>query len=135
MLASLDAPESLLNTLAVIDGAGEPITPTEIGERTLKSSGTMTGTLDQLEHRGWIRRIPNTEDRRSLLIEITDDGQAVVDRFLPGIRALEQSVLADLDPSEMQTLLDLLAKVLQGAARVAAEPPIPLEGRRVRTRR
>jgi hypothetical protein len=31
---------------------------------------------DLLEHRGWIRRIPNPDDRRSTLIEITPDGRA-----------------------------------------------------------
>ena len=37
----------------------------------LVASATMTATLDLLERRGWIRRIPNPGDRRSVLIEIT----------------------------------------------------------------
>ena len=50
----------------------------------------MTATLDLLEHRGWIRRIPNPDDRRSTLIEITPDGRAAADQLLPGIRTLEK---------------------------------------------
>ena len=68
MLATFDVPQSVLNSLAVIEGAERTLTPSEISERTLTSSGTMTGTLDALEYNGWIRRIPNPDDRRSVLI-------------------------------------------------------------------
>jgi len=132
MAASLEANQNTLNTLAVIDGAGEPLTPTQIGERVFSSSATTTGTLDALERRGWIRRLPNPDDRRSVLIEITDEGRATADEFLPGIRVLERAVLAQLTDRERATLMKLLAKVLDGIAAAAAEPPTPLTGRRVR---
>ena len=135
MLATFDVPQSVLNSLAVVEGAERTLTPSEISERTLTSSGTMTGTLDALEYNGWIRRIPNPDDRRSVLIEITDDGQAVADQFLPGIRRVERALLAELTSAELATLLKLLAKVLRGAATVAANEPIPLEGRRKRPKR
>lgn len=135
MLASFGVPQNVLNSLAIIDGADTPLTPSQIGERTFTSSATMTSTLDTLEYLGWVRRNPNPEDRRSVLIEITDDGQAVADRFLPGIRAIERDVLAELTDTERKTMLELLAKVLRGAARAAAADPIPLEGRRNRPTR
>ena len=135
MVASFEAPQNVLNALAVIEGAEHPLTPSDVSERTLTSTATMTGTLDALERRGWIRRVPNPEDRRSLFIEITDDGQAVADRLLPGIRRLEKAMLSELTPSERTKLLALLAKVLKGTAAVAAAEPIPLDGRRQRTTR
>ncbi len=134
MLASFGEPQSVLNSLAVIDGAETALTPSQIGERTLTSSGTMTGTLDALEYNGWVQRIPNPDDRRSVLIEITDEGKAIADRFLPGIRRLEKALLAELTSAERSTLLKLLAKALGSAASVAAADPIPLEGRRNRLR-
>lgn len=135
MTASFGVAQSVLNSLAVIDGAGRALTPSEIGERTYTSSGTMTGTLDTLEYAGWIRRVPNPDDRRSVLIEITDEGKAIADRFLPGIRKIEKAVIADLTATERSTLLKLLGKVLSAAARVAEADPIPLEGRRNRPKR
>jgi DNA-binding MarR family transcriptional regulator len=135
MLASFGESQSALNSLAVIDGADVPLTPSQIAERTLSSSATMTGTLDTLEYRGWVRRVPNPGDRRSLLIEITDDGKAVANRLLPGIRKLEQAVLDELTTTERATLLKLLTKVLRGATKVAEAEPIPLEGRRKRPTR
>jgi hypothetical protein len=95
----------------------------------------MTATLDLLEHRGWIRRIPNPADRRSTLIEITPDGRATADQLLPGIRAVEKSILSALTPGERAQLLDMLAKILARAAEVAAGQPEPPSGPRNRPAR
>jgi DNA-binding MarR family transcriptional regulator len=128
-------PQAAATALAVIDGAGVPLTPSQVSERMLIASATMTATLDLLEHRGWIRRAANPSDRRSTLIEITSDGKAATDQLLPGIRALEKSILSALSLDERARLLDLLAKVLARAAEVAAAPPGPLSGQRIRPAR
>ena len=130
--ASIGLNQAATNTLAVIEGADEPLTPSEISDRTLISSATMTSTLDRLERRGLVRRLPNPEDRRSVLVEVTEDGQEVCDRFLPGIHRVEREVMSALSPTERDKLMVLLGKVLEGAAGVAADEPIPLEGHRVR---
>ena len=132
MQASFGVPETVLQCLAVIDGAGRPLTPSEISERTFRSSATMTSLLDALEREGWARRIPNPDDRRSVLVEITDEGKALADRFLPGVRKVERVVVEDLTAAERSKLMATLAKILAATARVSAEDPIPFEGRRNR---
>jgi len=133
--AALDVPQAAATALAVIDGASSPLTPSEIGDRMLVASATMTSTLDLLEHRGWIVRRPNPDDRRSVLIEITADGHAVTDRMLPGIRQIELNAMSALTPAERHHLLELLSRVLDRVAGLAEQPPQPLEGRRVRPSR
>ena len=133
--ATFGVPQAAATALAVIDGAGEPLTPSQVSDRVLVASATMTATLDLLEHRGWIRRIPNPADRRSVLIEITTEGRDTADQMLPGIRAVEKSILSALTPGERDHLLDLLAKILTRTAGVAADPPEPHAGRRVRPAR
>ena len=128
-------PHPAATALAVIDGAGEPLTPSQVSDRVLVASATMTATLDLLERRGWIRRIPNPADRRSVLIEITPDGRATADQLLPGIRAVEQSILSALTPAERAQLLHMLAKILARTADVAAGQPEPLGGQRNRPTR
>jgi DNA-binding MarR family transcriptional regulator len=128
-------PQAAATALAVIDGAGEPLTPSQVSDRVLVPSATMTATLDVLERRGWIRRVPNPDDRRSTLIEITPDGRAVADQLLPGIRTLERTVLSVLAPAERTQLLDMLAKILASAADVATGQPEPLVGQRIRPAR
>ena len=124
--------QAAATALAVIDGAGTPLTPSQVADRVLIASATMTATLDLLERRGWIRRVPNPADRRSVLIEITPDGRAIADQLLPGIRKLERSILSALTPGERAHLLEMLAKILARAAEVAAGPPEPLHGQRNR---
>ena len=124
--------QAAATALAVIDGAGAPLTPSQVADRVLIASATMTATLDLLERRGWIRRVPNPADRRSVLIEITPEGRATTDQLLPGIRTVEQGILSALTHDERAHLLDLLAKILTRTAEVAAEPPEPLHGQRNR---
>jgi DNA-binding MarR family transcriptional regulator len=133
---TFDMPQAAATALAVIDGAGEPLTPSQVSDRVLIASATMTATLDLLEQRGWIRRIPNPADRRSVLVEITPTGRETTDQLLPGIRSLERGILSALTRDERAQLLDMLAKVLTRAADVAGEPqPEPLSGPRVRPAR
>ena len=132
---TFDMPQAAATALAVIDGAHAPLTPSQVSDRVLVASATMTATLDLLEHRGWIRRIPNPGDRRSVLIEITPDGRATADQLLPGIRHIERNILSALSQDERACLLDLLSKVLARTADVAAEHPEPLSGQRIRPAR
>ena len=133
--ATFDVPHAAATALAVVEGAEEPLTPSQISERVLVAAATMTATLDLLERRGWVVRRPNPADRRSVLVEITEEGRAATDRLLPGIRAVERSVMSALTQDERAHLLDLLAKVLARAAEVAAGQPEPLKGRRIRPAR
>jgi DNA-binding MarR family transcriptional regulator len=133
--ATLGASQTAAQALAVLDGAGEPLTPSQIGERLLVSSATMTSLLDTLEQRGWVLRTPNPDDRRSLLIEITDAGRATADVFLPGLHKLERRVMSELDDEERAQLLGLLERVFARANAVMAEPLEPLSGIRHRPTR
>ncbi len=129
---TLDLRQPVFTALAVLDGEGGPLTPSEIADRVLVASATMTSTLDTLERRGWIRRLPNPADRRSVLVEITTEGRAVADQVLPGIRMIETSMMSVLTRTEREQLVELLDKVLRQSAVLAGEPPTRLEGRRVR---
>ncbi|MFN8018861.1 MAG: MarR family transcriptional regulator [Acidimicrobiales bacterium] len=133
--ATFGVKQMTATALAVIDGAERPLTPSEIGERILLPSASITSTLDNLERRGWVRRVPNPDDRRSLLIEITDEGRATADQLLPGIRTLERRALDGLTERERAQLLKLLSKVLARAAEIEQEPIEPLSGPRNRPSR
>jgi len=133
--ASFDMGQPVGTVLAVLDGAAGPLTPTQISERVLVASATMTANLDLLERRGWIRRTSNPGDRRSVLVEITPDGRAIADRMLAGIRQVERSALEVLAPDERVQLLDLLARIMARIADMSAEPPAALDGDRIRPAR
>ena len=135
VVASFGVTQPAATMLAVLDGAGEPMTPSQISDRVLVASASTTATLDLLERRGWARRTPNPNDRRSTLVEITDEGRAVADQFLAGVRQLERDALDRLSPVERRQLLGLLGKIIDRVAELATSEPTPLEGRRTRPAR
>jgi DNA-binding MarR family transcriptional regulator len=62
-----------------------------------------------LERRGLVERHPDPTDRRRLLIEITPDGKAIVDQFLPEVVALQTAAMATLTEAQRRQLVELLA--------------------------
>src|SRR5512147_1338773 len=67
------SPSSALALSIVVD-AQEPLAPNQIATRLIISRATVTGLVDSLERRGYVRRVPHTSDRRMLLVEPTESG-------------------------------------------------------------
>jgi DNA-binding MarR family transcriptional regulator len=119
--------------VAVVEGAGGALTPNEIGERLLITSGTMTTVIDTLERRGYVRRVPHPSDRRKVLIEITESARSFLDRTMPQIHAMEREWVALLESEEQAHLVELLGKV-QARLYALRGLPFPEGGRRVHQR-
>ena len=78
------------------------------------SSGAMTSRLDRLERSGLIERRPSPVDRRSIQVQLTPAGLALIDKVLPLHVANEQQALAVLSLKEQRQLDELLAKLIGG---------------------
>lgn len=76
------------------------------------SSGAMTNRLDRMEARGLIRRLPDPDDRRGVLVELTDAGMALWEASVAAQAEKEAVVAAALSPSEQVRLNDLLRRLL-----------------------
>ena len=72
------------------------------------SSGAMTNRLNQLEKRGLISRIPAEEDRRSLLVQLTDSGIALIDTLVEAHLEKERELLSALNKEQQASLDHLL---------------------------
>jgi len=120
--------------LAILEGAGEPLSPTTIAERLIVTTATVTSLLDTLEKRGLLVRQADTSDRRKLLISITDEGRTIVDAFLPEIIALQTAVMAELSEPQQRQLLRSLAVVREGIATIEAEAIVATAPKRGRPR-
>ncbi len=84
----------------------------ELARITDLSSGTMTTRLDGLEQAGLVRRLPDPDDRRGVLVELTKKGLNV-HREAVGVQVEKEAVLAQaLSAAEKEQLNDLLRRVL-----------------------
>jgi len=93
---------------------GEPFcsTPGRLGKRMELSSGAMTNRLDRLEEAGLVRRRPDPNDRRGVVIEMTEKGRETYERAV-GVQAKkEELVTSALDDGEKKQLNDLLRRLM-----------------------
>jgi DNA-binding MarR family transcriptional regulator len=110
--------------LAALRRAGPPyrMNPTTLFNSVILSSGAMTNRLDQLEEMGLIRRLPDPNDRRGRLVELTAKGRELVDKAVVEHLANEQRLLSGLGAAERKTLADLLRKLLLSEPFRALDP-------------
>jgi DNA-binding MarR family transcriptional regulator len=102
-------------TLHFLGGCGPEhrATPSEIAAWQQMSPSGITGRLDGLEKRGFIRRLPSPADRRKVIVELTEEGRrAWLGTFDPQTNE-EEKVLAALDPDEREQLDRLLRKMMR----------------------
>jgi DNA-binding MarR family transcriptional regulator len=95
----------------------------ELAEHTGLSSGAMTNRLDRLEEAGLVRRVPDPNDRRGVLVEPTEEGHAAWDRAVgtaAGREALIASVLSATEKEELHSLLRRLMAAFPDEVREAA---------------
>jgi DNA-binding MarR family transcriptional regulator len=76
------------------------------------STGAMTNRLDKLERRGLIRRGPDPQDRRGVLLELTATGQTQLQEYVKAGAGRERELADDLTLAEQQELNRLLSKLL-----------------------
>lgn len=107
---------STANVLAIIDGAHAPVSPQYIRERLLITGGAVTQLLDTLEQRQLVRRIPHPTDRRSVLIESTEQGKSLRATSQPYLKQCDTEWIASLTTDEQHLLIALLRKVQQHVA-------------------
>lgn len=99
------------NVLIVLYNAGRSLSPCDIGEQLLVTRGTVTGLLDSLERQRLVRRLPHPEDRRMLLIELTEPGRSLLAQLLPEHHQGMSDALGGLSQPEQEALLQMLDKV------------------------
>jgi DNA-binding MarR family transcriptional regulator len=85
------------------------------------STGAMTNRLDKLERRGLIRRGPDPQDRRGVLLELTDAGEARLEDYIDAGSSRERALLDELTLEEKQELNRLLSKLLVSLQRKDAQ--------------
>ena len=101
------------DVLSSLRRAGPPyeLSPGQLLTLTLVTSGTMTNRIDRLAARGLVTRRPDPDDRRGVLVTLTDDGRARVDAALADLLAQERAILSALPRSDQERLADLLREV------------------------
>ena len=103
------------SVLRVLELVGEPhrMSPTELSDIVVRSSGGMTQILDRLERAGLVARTPDPADRRKVLVALTDEGMRTADAANARYAAERERLLADVSPDEVQRLDEAVHRLLE----------------------
>ena len=82
----------------------------ELGERLYLDSGTLTPLLKKMEMQGIVSRRRSTQDERSVLVSVTEKGDALRERALSVPAQMKNCI--PLTSEEVSTLYHLLYRVL-----------------------
>lgn len=102
------------DVLATLLRSGQPyqLSPTELFNTLMISSGTITHRIDRLEQADLVKRIPDPSDRRGMLVQLTDKGFNVIGKAIEAHVANGHRLLTVLDETERRVLAQLLSKLL-----------------------
>src|SRR6476469_2177842 len=113
--AALGLKPGWLDVLGSLRRVGDPyrLTPTRLSEEALISTAGMTNRLDRLEQAGLVRRLPDPEDRRGVLVELTDAGRTAWEQSVSAQAEKESLVAAALSAKEKEQLNALLRRLMR----------------------
>ncbi|TCO58127.1 MarR family winged helix-turn-helix transcriptional regulator [Actinocrispum wychmicini] len=86
--------------LDIVMQGESPLTAGQIAKMSGLSTGAVTGVIDRLEKRGFVRRVRDPHDRRKVLVEVTTKDISRYDHLFAHLAAGMAEVLARFSPDE-----------------------------------
>jgi DNA-binding MarR family transcriptional regulator len=83
-----------------------------LAHRAALDRSTIGGLAERLEEKGWIRRMPGTEDRRQKLLSLTEEGAAVMAAVEPAVERCQRRILGPLSAEDCATFMTLLERIV-----------------------
>ncbi|WP_330309766.1 MULTISPECIES: MarR family transcriptional regulator [unclassified Streptomyces] len=114
-LANYDLERHEFDTLHKLAARAGRATPSELATDLDLAPASITGRLDALERRGFVRRKPSETDRRRVDVELTDSGRTTWLRAMDVVGHEEYRLLGVLSRDERHALSDMLRRVALAA--------------------
>jgi DNA-binding MarR family transcriptional regulator len=96
--------------LAMLAEIGEA-SQNQLGAMVAMDAATIKGVIDRLKARGLVTLSAHMEDRRRLVVGLSDEGRAMIGKLLPLAERITAETLAPLNARETASFLKLLAKL------------------------
>jgi len=109
------------DVLATLRRSGKPdgLSPGELLDLTMVTSGTMTNRVDQLVKGDLVERVPNPEDKRGFLIRLTEDGMTKIEAAVTDHVKTQHRLMGGFSYKQRGELNDLL-RLLTGSVETDA---------------
>lgn len=107
----------------LLHAARQQSSPSQLMTALGTDTAGMTKLLDRLETKGLIERRPNPGDRRSVLIALTGDGQALAPRLRPIFGRVTRQLFTGFSGAEIGVLTTMLERMRGNLASTATARP------------
>ena len=91
---------------------------TELAECMEVKPSAVTSFISRLEKSGWVKRVHSQQDRRVVLISLTEQGKKWMEELDGMMKAIIKKYLSQLNPAELAFLFEISKKVVQIAKQV-----------------
>ena len=92
-------------------GGGDPQNVSSIAAKLFVTVGTLTVNMNSLEKKGYIERKRSTEDKRVVLVTLTEKGRKAFFHHRDFHKAMIRAAVRNLDEEEMKALMNCLTKL------------------------
>jgi DNA-binding MarR family transcriptional regulator len=105
------------DVLTALRRAGAPFrrSPKELTRHLVLSGAGLNGRLNILERHGYVARLPEQNDRRTLRIQLTASGQRIVNKLTPRLFDLQWNILSGFDARERKQFSELLLRMAEAS--------------------
>lgn len=102
------------DVLAALRRAGAPhqLSPGQLIQETMVTSGTMTNRLDRLEELNLITRKADPQDGRGSLVTLTKSGMRAVDTAMEDLLTREREFLQSLSKADLAQVAKVLSEIV-----------------------
>jgi DNA-binding MarR family transcriptional regulator len=114
VLRAVDLSTSLWRALLTVHRM-EPCTMNELARGTTMERTSLTRTLDHMEDNGFVTRTTPPQDRRQVLVALTQAGREAYERGYSAVSAWNRAALADLPTDQLTALKTALDQMLTSA--------------------
>ncbi len=97
------------------------VSQNHLGRLTAMDAATMQGVIKRLASRSLIKRRPDPDDRRRLIVSLSSEGYELVNTLVTSGSDITAQTLEPLCPAERKQFLDLLTKLAQLSSNDASE--------------
>ncbi|MFC5529851.1 MarR family winged helix-turn-helix transcriptional regulator [Cohnella yongneupensis] len=116
LLAAYDLPDSItgprLRFLVTVEAAGQ----IRMGDMAVKcgiAPRTVTQFVDALEQADLLVRLPDPDDRRATLLELTETAKPLISKARKAMQESAEKVLAPLTPEKLTELFEILNRLTE----------------------
>lgn len=88
------------------------VTQRELGEMLDIRSASLSELLGKLEKPGWISRVPNENDKRTITVSLTEEGETMLNNIGNERVEMAEEVFGSLNEEELRQLHSLLGKLI-----------------------